>query len=291
MKNSRSYLDDDEEIKSMTESRMSKSDQKGGGSEDGSSEDEEVDISIKQQELIFNPESSLRQWLKKRGKNEFIDFDDEELRQLRDYFNSLDDDGSGSIGVDELEGPLIALGLVENRQQVQDIVDLVDEDGSSMIEFGEFLSIIKGGSNAKEGNDVSGTGAIYQFFKKLTSGQLKLEENPNIPFQLFISGYRRRKILDAMMNKDKNKKDEGDKILNNYKKQITERTAREKVDKGEASGKTTANLTQKFGKRDSASKNNSVFDFGITSQNNNQQLESFEPEILLDILNGKFKKK
>jgi len=28
----------------------------------------------------------------------------------------LDDDGSGSIGVDELEDPLIALGLVENRQ-------------------------------------------------------------------------------------------------------------------------------------------------------------------------------
>ena len=29
---------------------------------------------------------------------------------------SLDDDGSGAIGVDELEDPLIALGLVENRQ-------------------------------------------------------------------------------------------------------------------------------------------------------------------------------
>jgi len=27
----------------------------------------------------------------------------------------LDDDGSGSIGIDELEDPLIALGLVDNR--------------------------------------------------------------------------------------------------------------------------------------------------------------------------------
>ena len=67
---------------------------------------------------------------------------------MRDYFNSLDEDGSGSIGVEELEDPLIALGLVDNRQQVQQIVQLVDEDGSEMIEFGEFLSIIKGGSNA-----------------------------------------------------------------------------------------------------------------------------------------------
>jgi len=66
--------------------------------------------------LIYNPESQLRKCLKSRGKEHCIDFEDEELRQLRNYFNSLDDDGSGSIGVDELEDPLIALGLVENRQ-------------------------------------------------------------------------------------------------------------------------------------------------------------------------------
>jgi len=53
--------------------------------------------------------------LRKRGKTHCIDFDDEELKQLRDHFNSLDEDGSGEIGVDELEDPLIALGLVENR--------------------------------------------------------------------------------------------------------------------------------------------------------------------------------
>jgi hypothetical protein len=35
------------------------------------------------------------------------------------YFNSLDSDGGGSIGVDELEDPLIALGLVENREAVE----------------------------------------------------------------------------------------------------------------------------------------------------------------------------
>jgi Ca2+-binding EF-hand superfamily protein len=65
--------------------------------------------------LQFNPSSGLRNWLKSRGKEHYIDFEDEELRQLRDYFGSLDDDGSGSIGVDELEDPLIALGLVDNR--------------------------------------------------------------------------------------------------------------------------------------------------------------------------------
>ena len=50
-----------------------------------------------------------------------------------------------------------------------------------MIEFAEFLSIIKGGSKSKDKHDGSGkddqnnaTGAIYQFFKDLTSGKMKV---------------------------------------------------------------------------------------------------------------------
>ena len=67
-------------------------------------------------------------------------------------FDSLDTDGGGSIGIDEMEDPLIAFGLVENRAQVQKIVDMVDDDGTGNIEFKEFLSIIKGnGSNDAKG--------------------------------------------------------------------------------------------------------------------------------------------
>ena len=49
---------------------------------------------------------------------------------------------------------------------------MVDDDGSEMIEFAEFLAIIKGGSANKEGQKDDGTGAIYQFFKDLTSGNM-----------------------------------------------------------------------------------------------------------------------
>ena len=173
----------------------------------------------------------MRSWLRKHGKDHCIVFKDEELTKLREYFNSLDDDKSGSIGVDELEDPLIALGLVDNRQQVQEIVQLVDEDGSEKIEFGEFLSIIKGGSGAqkKDGGKQSETGAIYNFFKDLTSGGFKLENNENAPFQLFISGYRRRMILDSMMGKTEKQRKDGEKILENYKRQLADKMAREKI--------------------------------------------------------------
>ena len=53
------------------------------------------------------------------------------------------------------------MGLVDNRDQVQKMVELVDEDGSGEIEFDEFLSIIKGGSSKDEDN---GSAAIKDFF-------------------------------------------------------------------------------------------------------------------------------
>ena len=53
-----------------------------------------------------------------------IDFEDEQLVKLRKGFDSLADvadknyeeDEEKALGVDDLEDPLIALGLVENRQ-------------------------------------------------------------------------------------------------------------------------------------------------------------------------------
>lgn len=57
---------------------------------------------------------------------------------------SLDDDGSGSIGVEELEEPLIGLGIAKSPEEVEEMVMAVDDDGSGMIEFEEFLGIISG---------------------------------------------------------------------------------------------------------------------------------------------------
>jgi Ca2+-binding EF-hand superfamily protein len=38
-----------------------------------------------------------------------------QISKLRECFMSLDGDGSGSIGIEELEDPLIGLGFAETR--------------------------------------------------------------------------------------------------------------------------------------------------------------------------------
>ena len=60
-----------------------------------------------------------------------------------------------------MQEPLIGLGFANTTNEVQQMIDLVDEDGSGMIEFNEFLSIIQdSGENEK-------TKQIRDFFKDL----------------------------------------------------------------------------------------------------------------------------
>ena len=70
-----------------------------------------------------------------------LDFSSEELKKLKECFNALDEDRGGSIGLEELEDPLIGLGLAESTDKVKEIILKVDDDGE--IEFPEFLKIIK----------------------------------------------------------------------------------------------------------------------------------------------------
>ena len=85
----------------------------------------------------YQPKSVLRNWLRKTGKGKYIDFNEDQMAILSDCFQDLDEDGSQAIGVDELEDPLIALGLVDTREQVEEMVAAVDDDMN--IEFEEFL--------------------------------------------------------------------------------------------------------------------------------------------------------
>ena len=82
-----------------------------------------------------------------------------------------------SIGVPELQEPLIGLGFAETINEVENMVNQVDADGSGVIEFDEFLGIIK---NADKDQ---GTREITDFFKKLTSGEIGSKD---ISFSLFV---------------------------------------------------------------------------------------------------------
>ncbi len=51
---------------------------------------------------MFLKQFDERRWLTKKGKKYLIDFDNEERKEMKQYFSSLDKKKCGSIGIDEL---------------------------------------------------------------------------------------------------------------------------------------------------------------------------------------------
>lgn len=153
-----------------------------------------------------------------------------------------------------------------------------------------------GGSSSQD--MATGSGAIFEFFKKLTSGELKVDsEDKIIPFSIFISTYRRKKILAAMMGKTSKEKEEGTRILNNYKKQLAEKMAREKAERGESLNNTAYSMkksvaggSSKGGGKDKKSNKSSK---SARKQKQAEaaaaamSMDTMEPDILLRILHGK----
>jgi len=80
----------------------------------------------------------------------------------------IDADGGGTIGLDELENPLIGLGFADTREDVEKLIKSVDTDGNGDIDFGEFCAIIKKSDRDEKSQQ------IYEFFKQMTKGSLKI---------------------------------------------------------------------------------------------------------------------
>ena len=157
-------------------------------------------------------DSNLRNWLEKHGKDQYIDFKNKERRQFKEVFDALDNDGSKAISVKELEDPLIALGFVSSQDKVKELVAEVDEDGSGKVEFDEFLLIMRSIKKKDKEKDKDQTGSsLNDFFKDMVEGNFsKMGDMDNeMPFTLNYSMYRRRRIMDAIMESDEVKKKDG----------------------------------------------------------------------------------
>ena len=159
----------------------------------------------------------MRNWLSKHGKHQYIDFSDKERRQYQEIFDALDNDGSKAITIKELEDPLIALGIVSTRGQVEAMIKEIDENGDGDIEFNEFLLVMSSIRKADKKNEKNnGSSSLYDFFKDMIEGNFNKrgDMDNDVPFMLNFSMFRRRRIMDAIISQDVAKKKVGHEIMN-----------------------------------------------------------------------------
>jgi hypothetical protein len=88
-------------------------------------------------------ESQMEQWLNKRqAVGTSLRFTRSELRQLRQWFEYMDADGSGQINIQELEEPMISAGAVRSRRELLAVLRVIDSDGNSELSFEELVQTL-----------------------------------------------------------------------------------------------------------------------------------------------------
>ena len=109
-----------------------------------------------------------------------------------------------------MENPLIGLGFADTRDEIQEMIDEVDEDASGMIEFDEFLLIIKNSDKAGKANEK--TAKINKFFKDVSNNVLGSKE---LSFNIIVQNIRRQYMMDALMCNNPDRQAQGERILKN----------------------------------------------------------------------------
>ena len=154
--------------------------------------------------------SQQRTWLKKQGKKHYIDFDDNMRKDLHKYFSSIPSKGSKTIQADDLNEPLLALGLVRNRLEVEKLVDVVDSEKTGQLDFEKFLKLLKTG----EGN------APMIDLERELKRMKAVEDSDILPFNLVVSSYLRRMLTEYLMSSDQASRARGEKLLKAYIKVV-----------------------------------------------------------------------
>merc|ERR1711871_1020931 len=87
------------------------------------------------------------------------------LAVVREQFNAMDLDGSGSLDAEELKECFEAIGAEISIGTLKNMIRLADEDGDGDISFDEFLPIAKATFNSQKG---SNTKLLSQSLDKIT---------------------------------------------------------------------------------------------------------------------------
>jgi hypothetical protein len=86
---------------------------------------------------------SIMFWLRKRGQTIQTPMAESQKKKLKEAFELIDTDGSGSRDSKELFELFDTMDLKVNRSQIEEMVKELDDDGSGEIEFAEFMAIMR----------------------------------------------------------------------------------------------------------------------------------------------------
>lgn len=161
--------------------------------------------------LRYNNDS----WMRKRGKSSGAGFSVAQRQQLHGLFEALDSEGSGGLTQAELLEPLLALGLVQSREELAGFLQHIGLRGP-VADYEELQALLE---RAK---------VTEPAVRRLAEVFLKPSY---LPQKLRISSERRKTMLQAFTADSQKSRERGQNVLRYFAEEIS--TARPQVEKAE----------------------------------------------------------
>ncbi|KAH8740778.1 centrin [Cryptosporidium ryanae] len=118
---------------------------------------------------------------RKRG-NEWPGLTDDEIEEIRKTFNLFDTDGSGTIDPKEMKAAMQSLGFESQNPTMYQLIADLDREGSSAIDFEEFLDAIASKLGDKDSRE--GIQKIFAMFDDDKTGTITLKNLKRVAHEL-----------------------------------------------------------------------------------------------------------
>merc|ERR1711998_185071 len=100
----------------------------------------------------------------------------QQLHDIHEAFNLFDKDGDGAITAKELGEVMGQMGLNPTEDDLQDMINEVDTDGSGMIEIDEFIQLMVMKEKAAGFSQEDEIRAVFEIFDTDKNGSISHEE-------------------------------------------------------------------------------------------------------------------
>jgi calmodulin len=100
----------------------------------------------------------------------------EQLEQYREAFKMFDNNGDGTIGIDEIRRALKKFGQDFTRKEVEEMIKELDVDGSGSLTFDEFVTLMTKQTVEEVVNVEDEVIRAFRTFDKDNSGTISMNE-------------------------------------------------------------------------------------------------------------------
>ncbi|CAD8081657.1 unnamed protein product [Paramecium sonneborni] len=125
----------------------------------------------------------------------------EDVIKIKECFDIFDDDKSGAISPNELKNAIVALGMEQSIEDIVNMIQDLDQDGSRQVDFEEFLQIF-GFQGSLEDEEVLSD--LYKQFDSSKEGKITYEDFKRIN-ELVAERYTDQELRDMVQFADQNK--------------------------------------------------------------------------------------